>query len=143
MSKSSWMMAGSRMDVVLDADKGQAVGSHIRLKGRVLGIPLYVEEVVTERMPPLRKTWQTIDAPRLLVIGPYRMGFEITPRGDASELGVFIDYALPASRLWHWLGAILGGFYARWCTEKMADDAARAFAMRSDSRTFSQLDRQS
>ena len=50
MSKSSWMMAGSRMAVELDASQGHAVGATIRLSGRVLGIPLSVEEIVTERM---------------------------------------------------------------------------------------------
>ncbi len=59
MSKSSWMMLGSRMAVELDASQGRAMGSHIRLKGRVLSIPLFVEEVVVERQPPRRKAWQT------------------------------------------------------------------------------------
>jgi len=136
MSQSSWMMAGSRMDIEFDAGKGQVVGSHIRLKGRVLGIVLDADEVVTERTPPLRKAWQTIGAPRLLVIESYRMGFVITPRGGASQLRVFIAYALPTGRMSRWLGAILGGFYARWCTEKMADDAAAAFAERHDSKSF-------
>lgn len=128
MSQSSWMMVGSRMDIELDADKGMAVGSRIKLKGRVLGLPLLVDEVVTERVPPLRKVWETIGSPQLLVIGPYRMGFEIMPQGAASQLRVFIDYATPASGISRWLGRRLGGFYARWCTESMAKDAARHFA---------------
>ena len=138
MSKSSWMMAGSRMDIEFDAEKGQAIGSRIRLKGRALGVPLYVEEVVTERTPPLRKAWQTVGAPRLLVIGPYRMGFEIIPKGAASQLRIFIDYALPSTRSLRWLGGILGRFYANWCAEKMAGDAAQAFATQPDSRSFTQ-----
>ena len=40
MSKSSWMMLGSRMAVEVDAAEGRAIGSHIRLSGRVLGIPI-------------------------------------------------------------------------------------------------------
>lgn len=138
MSKSSWMMAGSRMDIEFDAAKGQAIGSRIRLKGRALGIPLFVEEVVSERTPPLRKAWQTIGTPRLVVIGPYRMGFEIIPAGAVSKLRIFIDYELPNTRFLRWLGGILGGFYARWCTEKMAGDAASAFAFRPDSRTLTE-----
>ena len=39
-----------------------------------------VEEIVTARQPPLRKVWRTIGVPRLLVIGEYRMGIEITPQ---------------------------------------------------------------
>lgn len=88
MSNSSWMMAGSRMAIELDASEGRAVGAIIRLRGRVLGIPLCVEEIVTERNPPLRKVWETIGAPKLLVISQYRMGFEITPRVHSSQLRV-------------------------------------------------------
>ena len=127
MSQSSWMMAGSRMDIELDAARGQAAGSHIHFRGRVLGIPIHVEEVVTEHAPPLRKSWETIGAPRLLVIGHYKMGFEITPQGTSSLLRVFIDYDLPSGLLTRWLGGLLGGFYARWCTQSMAKDAAAAF----------------
>ena len=128
MSQSSWMMAGARMKIELDASAGRAVGSRIRLSGRVLGIPLSVEEVVTERHAPLKKVWQTTGVPRLLVIGQYRMGFEITPRGASSLLHVFIDYALPETPLAHWLGRLFGSFYARWCAESMADDAVKQFA---------------
>ena len=131
MSRSSWMMAGSRMDVSVDAAKGKAVGSHIQLDGRVLGIALDVDEVVTVHEPPHCKVWETTATPRLLVIGAYRMGYEIMPDGVASDLRVFIDYALPETGLAKWLGRLFGRFYARWCTEMMADDAARQIAQAS------------
>ena len=127
MSQSSWMMAGSTMDIELDAAKGQAEGSHIRLRGRVLGIPIFVEEVVTEHQPPFNKMWETIGVPKLLVIGDYKMGFEITPQGTSSLLHVFINYNLPEPLLMRLLGHVFGGFYARWCTESMAKDAAAYF----------------
>ncbi len=127
MSRSSWMMAGSRMAIELDASGGRAVGAIIRLRGRVLGIPLSVEEIVTERNPPLRKVWETTGTPNLLVIGSYRMGYEITPKGRASVLRVFIDYSLPDGPFSGLLGGLFGNFYARWCTARMADDAAIHF----------------
>ena len=129
MSQSSWKMGGGRMDVVLDAERGQRVGSVIRLDGTVFGVRLFVEEVVTEREPPYRKAWETVGEPRLLVIGAYRMGFELTPEaGDGSRLRVFIDYALPERGLAHWLGRLFGRSYARWCTRRMVADAVRQFA---------------
>jgi len=127
MSKSSWMMAGSRMAIELDASKGRAAGAIIRFRGQVLGIPLCVEEVVTERNPPLRKVWETTGRPRLLVIGSYRMGYEITPKTQSSHLRVFIDYALPDGPISHWTGRLFGNFYARWCTQRMAYDAVVHF----------------
>jgi hypothetical protein len=127
MSNSSWMMAGSRMALEFDVSVGRAVGATIRLRGQVLGIPLSVDEIVTERTPPLRKAWETTGTPNLLVIGQYRMGYEITPKGKASQLRVFIDYALPDGQFSRWLGRLFGNFYARWCTQRMADDAAKHF----------------
>ena len=67
-------------------------------------------------------------APRLLVIGPYRMGFEVTPRGSGALLRVFIDYAVPTPWPERWLGRLFGGYYAHWCTQSMVDDAVRHFA---------------
>ena len=127
MSQSSWLMAGSKMSIELDAAKGRATGSHIRLRGRVLGIPIHVEEVVTKHEPPLRKAWKTIKVPKLLVIGHYTMGFDIKPKGASSLVRVFIYYDLPEAWLPRLLGHLLGGIYARWCTESMAKDAAAYF----------------
>ena len=127
MTKPSWMMAGSVMTLKFDASGGHAVGANIRLIGKVLGIPLSVEEVVTERNPPQRKVWNTIGRPQLVVIGPYRMGYEITPETQTSHLRVFIDYALPDGPVSYWLGRLFGKIYARWCTQRMTNDAKLYF----------------
>ena len=127
MTRRSWMMAGSRMTVDVDTAEGRAVGSIIRMSGRVLGIRLKLEEIVIERDPPLRKVWETTTPPQLLVIGPYRLGFQIIPNQAASVLSVFIHYALPDSGLERWLGRLLGAWYARWCTRRMAGDAVAHF----------------
>lgn len=128
MSKRSWMMAGSRMVLEMDNSNGRSVGSRIRLSGRVLGIRLCVNEIVTERNPPRRKVWETTRRPRLLVIGDYRMGFEIYPTERCCSLKVFIDYSLPRTFVGRCLGQIFGRFYARWCTQRMVKDAALHFA---------------
>ena len=130
MTKPSWMMAGSVMTLKFDAAKGRAVGAFIRLTGQVLGIPLSVEEVVTERNPPLRKVWNTIGKPQLLVIGAYRMGYEIKAKSPSSHLRVFIDYALPAGPISYWFGRVFGNIYARWCNQRMTNDAATHFKAR-------------
>ena len=116
------------MQVEFDAARGQNVGSLIRLSGEILGVTLAVEEIVTERTPPRRKVWETTGVPRLLVIGRYRMDFEIAPREAGSQVTVFIDYALPEGALTRRLGYVLGGYYARWCTEGMVGDVVRHFA---------------
>lgn len=128
MSQSSWMMGGSRMLIQLDDGRGQIVGSRIRLSGKVFGLELSVEEVVTERIPPQRKVWETTGSPRLLVIGHYRMGFGITSQEHGSLLRVYIDYALPDHGPTRWLGFLLGRCYARWCTQQVVRDTAKHFA---------------
>jgi hypothetical protein len=126
MQKSSAMMMGSKMTITTDALNGRAVGSRVRMDGRLLWIRLSLEEVVTERLPPFGKAWRTVDA-KLLVIGQYRLGFTLSPTGNRSLLRVFIDYELPRLGLASWLGKLFGKTYARWCTEQMVNDAAREF----------------
>jgi hypothetical protein len=128
MGRSSWMMGGGRMSIELDENRGQRVGSRIRLAGRAFGMRLFVEETVIERDPPRRKVWQTVGAPQLLVIGEYIMGFELAPEDGRARLRVFIDYALPRAGSARWLGKAFGRGYAKWCTRSMLDDAVAHFA---------------
>lgn len=127
MTRSSMMMAGSSMQYSFDEAGGRAVGSKIAMEGSILGFKLSVEELVTERDPPFRKVWETIGDPRLVVIGGYRMGFEIAPESDGSRLKVLIDWR-ESPTTWRWLSRLLGPAYARWCTQSMAAGAAETFA---------------
>ena len=131
MRKGSWRMAGGQMNTETDAGRGQTVGSRIRLSGRVVGVELSVEELVVERDPPRRKVWATTGTPKLLVIGHYRMGFELSPQANGSMLRVFIDYALPERAPTRWLARLFSRYYARWCTRQMVDDAVEHFATRT------------
>lgn len=45
------------------AGRAQAVGSHVIMTGRMLGVDLSLEEVVRDREPPRRKEWETIGHP--------------------------------------------------------------------------------
>lgn len=126
MEESSAMMMGSKMKISTDGRDGRAVGSKVRMDGKMLGMALSLAEVVTDRHPPFKKVWQTVDA-NLMVIGQYQLGFALSPSGDRSLLRVFIDYKLPQQGFARWLGKLLGKTYARWCVERMANDAAAHF----------------
>ena len=132
MSRRSWMMGGGAMSIETDAMGGRAVGSKIRLSGSVLGVLLSVEEVVIERLPPHRKMWRTCGEPKLLVIGAYQMGVDVEPRGKESLLRVFIDYAYPTRGIWRLLGSLFAVSYAKWCTGRMAHDAAEHFRTKGE-----------
>jgi hypothetical protein len=131
MSESSWMMGNGKMSIEVDDGGGRRIGSEIRLSARICGMDLDVSERVIEREPPHRKVWQTTGAPRLLIVGHYRMGFGICPLSSGSMLSVFIDYALPESGPRRCLGKLLAGIYARWCTQQMVKGAVRHFAQRA------------
>ena len=126
MTNASWMMGGGRMQVRLDGGRGQRTGSRIVMTGRAFGLDLELEEVVDERTPPTRKSWHTVGAPSLVVIGNYRIGCDLSPEGNATRLRVFIDYSLPGRRAW--VGRFCGGWYARWCTKRMVADCRKHFA---------------
>lgn len=133
MRRSSGMMLGSSMDIHMEADHTRRVGSRFGFTGRIFGIPLSVEEVVTVREPPISKTWETTAEPNLWVIGRYTMGFALTPTGGAgTTLRVYIRYDLPAGGFTRLLGRIFGGLYAAWCTGQMVVDAQRHFRQPAD-----------
>jgi len=127
MESSSAMTAGMAMRIDVDAQGGRSIGSQIRMSGRMLGLTLSLEEAITERAPPLHKAWQTFGTPRLIVIGHYRMGFDLQPAGAVTRLRVWIDYELPSSGMPHWLAKPLARTYARWCTEQMLRTAHNHF----------------
>ncbi len=114
------------METWVDQDNGQKVGSHIRMSGTAFGIRLSLDEVVTRYEPSLAKTWQTVGNPKLIVIGRYQMGIEITPQGNESRLRVFIDYKMPQKHTW--LGKLFGNMYARWCVKQMIQGSYQYFS---------------
>lgn len=124
MEERSGMMAGSKMTIEMDERGGKSVGSKVRMSGSMCGMTLSLEEVVTEREPPRRKAWETQSA-SLIVIGRYRLGFELFPDSGRTKARFFIDYALPDRAPARWLGMLLARTYARWCVGRMASDAAR------------------
>lgn len=128
MNKPSMMMMGGRMFYEFDAGRGRSVGSIIRMGGNFLWLNLFVEEAITEHERLRRKSWETRGVPRLIIIGGYRMGFEIEEAGAGSRLRVFIDYDHPNSLVGRVLGALFAPMYARWCVRRMADDAKATFA---------------
>lgn len=126
MTKRSAMMAGGRMIYEFDDAKGKAVGSVVRMRGEMMGLSLEVEEVVTERVPPLRKVLETRGKQNMLVIDSYRLGFEIDAKAANSAVRVFIDYGLPKGLLGV-LAELPAYVYARWCVTAMAHAAAERF----------------
>jgi hypothetical protein len=122
-------MGGAEMHVHTDVKRGKAVGSVLRLSGRVFGMRLFVEEVVAHYEPFTRKEWTTIGVPQLVVIGRYTMGFELEPLAMSCRLRVYLNYELPQSGVKRLLGCVLAGYYAKWCIRQMLASARRQFGV--------------
>jgi hypothetical protein len=101
------------------------------MAGRVLGMPLRVDEVVTQYQPPLHRAWRTVGEPQLLVIGGYDMGADLWPTEGGCGMRVWIDYALPPGAARAALGRLLGPLYARWCVNQMLLACQRRFPPRA------------
>jgi hypothetical protein len=127
MSRRSWMMLGTKMNLFMDDCGAKTLGSRFGFSGKVFGLPLRVEQRVVERRPPSIKSWETVGEPRLWVIGSYRMGFEISPAVRGVRLAVFLDYDLPTAGMPWLLGQLFGRAYGRWCVARMVSDAAAHF----------------
>ena len=127
MNKSSWIMAGSRLETKIDEGHGQKIGSHIKMDGTILGIKLFLDEVITKYEPPIRKEWQTVGELNLLVIGHYKLGLEIASDKNYSILKIYIDYNLPKGFATKLLGLVFADFYAKWCVHQMLQDTAHNF----------------
>lgn len=130
MNKSSWMMGGGSMKTDTDEGKGQKIGSHIKMGGKVIGINLFLDEIVTRHEPPFHKEWETVGDLKLLVIDHYRLGFEIKQEGsNCARLKVYIDYNLPQSPGNRILGYLFGEMYAKWCVYQMINGVKEHFKM--------------
>jgi len=129
LTSRSWKLGWGRMTTIVDEQWGRVVSSHVVRRGRAFGMLLFLDEVVTEREMPRRKVWETVGEPRLIVIGPYRMGFEIAPSDSGVLLHVSIDYDLPSHGISRLLGYLLGRVYAKWCTREMLLQAKALLAL--------------
>lgn len=131
MNNSSWMMGGGKMETQADEGKGQKLDSHIKMSGKVFGINLFLDEVITRHEPPIYKERQTVGKINLIVIDNYILGFEIKPESSGSLLRVYINYDLPKSAKTYWLGVLFGKMYAKWCVRQMIDSTRSHFAKQS------------
>ncbi len=127
MNRPSWAMLGGTMTTSLDNAVGKEIGSVINVQGQVLGVPISLAEIVVEREPPRCKRWETVGTPRLIVIGSYRMGFEIEPAATGCRVTASIDYEFPRTLPGKLVGRLVGPSYARWCVNRIVEAVAKHF----------------
>ena len=128
MDRPSWAMLGGTMTSTIDKLAGQETGSVIRIAGKVFGISISLVEKIVERLPPRRKRWETIGTPKLIVMGGYRMGFDIERAGGGCQVTVVIDYDIPEGLWGSLLGRLFARAYARWCLQRIVETVALEFS---------------
>jgi hypothetical protein len=121
MRRRSWRTGFSRLAIVeLPPD---ALGRpRYGWRGRVFGLPIAIDEVVTARDPPRLKAWETIGSPRMWVIDQYRIEFRVEATATGCVVELSIDYTLPERGVGRFLGPALGHAYQRWCLDRMVGD---------------------
>lgn len=108
---------GGNMNLEMDEQRGQAVGSRIRLAGKVFGKSLELEEVITKRQPPNTKVWETIGTPQFLIVGQYMYSVQIEPHNEGSTLTITFDSNPPlGSSL---IRRLFSDFYSKQCAREM------------------------
>lgn len=127
MTSSSRMMAGGRMKYEFGAACGRAIGALVRIRGSFLGLPIEIDERVTERDRPDGKAWRTVGVPHMLIMAAYRMGFAVHAIPGGSRLEAYIDYVRPQRGLARVAGALFAGLYARWCVRGLLSGAVERF----------------
>ena len=116
------------MKTDIDEGQGKKIGSHIKMSGKIFGLSLFLDEIVTLREPPTSKEWETVGVPRLIVIGNYKMGIALKKIDQGTNLTVFIDYDLPRSFGVKLLWLLFGGVYAKWCVKQMIGGVKNEYA---------------
>lgn len=126
MERRSWRMGFGR--VRLTVRESEPPGrTTLSWRGSAFGLPIAVEEVVTERRSPQYKRWETVGPQRMWVLDAYRMGFWLAPHDSGCTVRLEIEYRLPDKGVERVLGRWLGHAYARSCLDRMIGDLRSAF----------------
>ncbi len=127
--RSSMAMMGSRLDIAVLSPQSTGVGATYRMWGKMMGLTIDFSETVTKYTAGHEKVWETIGEPKLLIMSSYVMRVIVDPlSSSSSRLTISLTYAPPRSLFWRSVGALLGGWYGRWCLRNMCQDAKAAMA---------------
>jgi hypothetical protein len=124
MSESSAMMMGSKLTLEHLPGPESGAGAKYRWFGKMMGLPLDFTVEVTKWIKNEEKTWETIGAPKMIILGWYRMRLMTEPdNAGGTRTWLEIEYTPPEGLFYRFLSAVFAPIYARWCVSKMLTDA--------------------
>lgn len=123
MSERSMAMMGSRLKLERLPGPEKGVGATFRWTGRVLGLPLDFTETVIYWRENDEKVWETTGAPKMIILGWYRMRLFTEARKRGTLVSLEIEYTPPGGFFYRLLSALFARWYANWCLSRMLSDA--------------------
>lgn len=123
MMKRSMPLMGSKLNLEILSENKSRPGAIYRWYGKILGLTIDFSETVTKWVPNKEKAWQTIGVPKIIIMSNYEMRFLVEPFGEKTRLIFEINYDLPRSPFWKFIGFLLDGWYSRWCLKNMIKGA--------------------
>jgi hypothetical protein len=131
MSESSMMMMGSKLSLEQVSTNAVGPGATYRWYGKMLGMTIDFKQAVTTWEPPQRKAWETEPEAKIIIMRWYRMGFELKPLDNGTEVMLFINYLPPRQWYFQVLSALFAPWYCNWCLNSMLQDTQAAMQLRS------------
>ncbi len=126
MSERSMMIMGGKLKLEHVSGPERGEGSTYRWAGRVLGLPVDFTETVTRWRENEEKVWETTGAPRMIILGWYRMHLATGRAENGTRAALEIEYTPPDGFFYRLLSAAFARWYAEWCLGKMLGDAKKA-----------------
>lgn len=124
MTKSSWMMMGSKLKLDYLTEQHNGLGTKYRWTGKMMGMVMDFTVEVTKWLEGKEKTLETVGESRMLIYSWYQMHLTTTPmfnKGTKAELS--ITYKKPKGLINNILCLLFADWYCNWCLKQMLGDA--------------------
>ena len=122
MSESSMMMMGSKLKLEQLSPNPAGVDAKYHWYGRMMGMTIDFNEIVTKWQPPKLKEWETVGKAKIIIMSWYRMWFEITPAENGTIAKLSISYLPPTPWFYKILSFFFAKLYCNWCLNNMLND---------------------
>ena len=125
MSERSMMMMGSKLKLKQLSTNAAGAGANYRWYGKMIGMAIDFNQIVTKWHPPKLKEWETIGEAKIIIMSWYRMWFEITPANNGTNTKISISYLPPKELFYKILSFFFANWYCNWCLNNMLNDTKK------------------
>lgn len=126
MTKSSWMMMGSKLNLMYLTDNKKGMGTKYRWTGKMMGLKMDFTVEVTKWIEGKEKTWETIGESKLIIYSWYRMHLAVKETAEGTLAEISIEYERPKGIFFKILSFLLADWYCKWCLKNMLNDSEKA-----------------